>query len=105
MDVYYREHNVGFAEVAIGLADGEITATREDDHINLRLRRGCDDGCEVFITFCFSCEEYEKLLCELSSVECGSDPCDCHEREVIVFDQDDCDEHREPKRRTPARGK
>jgi hypothetical protein len=98
VEVSYYEHGP-HANVDIGFDDHnrEISARRVERGVELSVRGSCE-GIYAAIEVCLTCEEYERLLCELARIKCGHRVC-CEEERIRLFDQDECDEREEPVRR------
>lgn len=58
-----------------------ITAERSKRGVRLIIasqagRNECD-RVEASIELCLSCDDYDRLLCQLSRLQCGCEPCEC----------------------------
>lgn len=87
MQVSYHESNED-ARVTIGLRGGNLKALRTSKGVRVTIEKFEGDECDrvaAAITFCVSCEDYERLICELSRLECGFSACE----PCGLFDQDD----------------
>ena len=92
---YYSECD-GDRRVELSHANTRLrVVSGERGVVELRVSAYAGEACErvdASIHVCFTCEEWERLLCELGRV-CGPDECEpwALERLVDLFDQDeDC---------------
>lgn len=69
-----------------------LTATRSPNGVRFSIAaqagRGDCDRVEASLEICFSCEEYERLLCELHRLECGAGGSCDPEPEVACCDDE-----------------
>lgn len=93
MEVIHYEERGDETSLTIRQRNTRLTAVRGARGIHVRLHSTAGEECGAVgaqIEVCFSCEEYELLLCELDRLSCDVHAC-CDEDERRVFDQDECE--------------